>query len=69
MAQLPPALSNPQNAGKANVLYPAATLAPQRISEILTEIGLEENRRLFYHKYMAIPCCLFALNVLVDCSG
>lgn len=36
----------------ARVLYPMATLASQRISNALAEIGLEENRRLFYHKYI-----------------
>lgn len=36
----------------AKVLYPMATMASQRISNALAEIGLEENRRLFYHKYI-----------------
>lgn len=36
----------------SKVLYPAATMSSQRISEALAEIGLEENRRLFYHKYI-----------------
>ena len=36
----------------AKVLYPMATMASQRISDALAEIGLEENRRLFYHKYI-----------------
>lgn len=36
----------------AKVLYPMATMASQRISSALAEIGLEENRRLFYHKYI-----------------
>ena len=36
----------------AKVLYPNATMSSQRISDTLSEIGLEENRRLFYHKYI-----------------
>lgn len=36
----------------SRVLYPKAAMASQRISEALAEIGLEENRRLFYHKYI-----------------
>lgn len=36
----------------AKVLYPMAAMASQRISDALAEIGLEENRRLFYHKYI-----------------
>lgn len=40
------------NVSYARVLYPMATLASQRISDALAEIGLEENRRLFYRKYI-----------------
>ena len=36
----------------AKVLYPTATMASQRVSDALAEIGLEENRRPFYHKYI-----------------
>lgn len=36
----------------ARILYPNAAMASQRISEALAEIGLEENRRRFYHKYI-----------------
>lgn len=36
----------------AKVLFPGANLSSQRISEALAEIGLEENRRLFFHKYI-----------------
>ncbi len=69
----------------AKVLYPAATMASQRISEALAEIGLEENRRLFYHKYMKfvtgckindtkdnfgmIPDCTDGDGILIDSAG
>lgn len=36
------------------VWYPNAAMTSQRISEALAEIGLEENRRLFYHKYIEL---------------
>lgn len=40
------------NISYAKELYPMATMASQRISDALAEIGLEENRRLFCHKYI-----------------
>lgn len=40
------------NVSYAKVLYPMATMASQRISDALAEIGLEENGRLFHHKYI-----------------
>lgn len=36
----------------AKVLYPRANLSSQRISDALAEIGLEENRRLFFREYI-----------------
>lgn len=36
----------------ARVLYPDARLSSQRISDALAEIGLEENRRKFYHAFI-----------------
>ena len=69
----------------ARVLYPKATLASQRISDALAEIGIEENRRRFYSKYIEfvtgctmndtkdqfgmIPDGLEGDGVLIDSSG
>lgn len=36
----------------AKVLYPKANMSSQRISDALAEIGIEENRRLFFRKYI-----------------
>lgn len=36
----------------AKVLFPKANMSSQRISEALAEIGLEENRRTFFRKYI-----------------
>ena len=49
------------NISYAKAFYPMATMASQRISDALAEIGFEENRRLFYHKYIEFVtgCCDF----------
>jgi len=60
-------------------------MAFQRISEVLAEIGLEENRRLFCHKYMEfvtrckmndtkdnfgmVPDCADGNGILIDSAG
>lgn len=36
----------------AKVLFPGANMSSQRISDALAEIGLEENRRRFFRKYI-----------------
>jgi hypothetical protein len=53
----------------SRILYPNASLASQRISEVLKEIGDESIQRDFFHGYLRYIAPLCGKSVLLDSTG